>query len=146
MGCRNNGLSEKWAVGIMTWPQKNTKAPREKSSRGRSANVVNWHYLLSAVPLAATATNCGYYKITILSSVSGDGVKVQLLHSGYFRYYSVHITLRSTTIVTDWDRGVQGRWTPEPVHGRGCLSSLNPRSKSVTDLHSSETVYKKYII
>ena len=49
-------------------------------------------------------------------------------------------------IVTDWDRGVQARWTPEPVHGRGCLSSLNPRSKSVTDLHSSDIVYNKYII
>ena len=31
-------------------------------------------------------------------------------------------------------------------HERGCLSSLNPRSKSVTDLHSSDIVYKKYII
>ena len=31
-------------------------------------------------------------------------------------------------------------------HGRGCLSSLNPRSKSVTDIHSSDIVYIKYII
>jgi hypothetical protein len=64
-----------------------------------SNSVVNWHYVLWAVPLAATATNCGYYRITILSSVSGDGVKVQLLHSGYFWYSSAHITLRSTTLL-----------------------------------------------
>jgi hypothetical protein len=38
------------------------------------------------------------------------------------------------------------KYTGCSEHERGCLSSLNPRSKSATDLHSSDIVYKKYII
>ncbi len=44
---------------------KNTKAPREKSSRSRSANVVFWRYLPIVVQWVVTATNHGSYRILI---------------------------------------------------------------------------------
>jgi hypothetical protein len=72
---------------------------------------------MSEVTGCGILTNCGYYRITILSSVSGDGVKVQLLHSGYFWYSSAHITLRSTTLLPvlwPWTAAKLGN-PPKPV-------------------------------